>query len=883
MYKKIGDYGIIGNRVTTALVGNDGAIDWLCLPHMDSPSVFTALLDDETGGRFAIGPAEAWDSVQQYIPQTNILSLRFRTESGEAELLDFMPVSALETESGARRSRLLRCLRGIRGTVAVDIECSPRLDYGRDVPAWGADESVGNLWYLHGYSGCLTLFSNRDIAWRDERARYHLQAEDTVWFLLGWDEDPGPFDEKDFAAALAATSAYWKAWITGGRLGKYPTTGFWQEQLDRSALVMKLLQCQDSGAIAAAPTTSLPAIIHGSRNWDYRYSWLRDSSMTLAALQELGHIDEVAGYVKWLREVCMLNKPERLGVVYRLYHAEAPGDELILGHLSGYKNSSPVRVGQFVIHQHQHDVYGEILDSLFLASSFVGKIDVESWDMLKAVVDHVCTIWQAPDHGIWEARTEPRHYTHSKLMCWVALDRGIKIAEHYGFPAPLTEWEVQREAVRRDILSKGWNQARGSFVQHYGSEAVDAALLLIPLTHFLPVKDPRVSATIRLIEQELLQGDLIQRYQADDGLPGQEQGFLICLFWYLNCLILQGRLDETEEHLRRVSDYSNHLGLFGEQYDPNYREITGNFPQGFSHIGYVSTVLNYLKARSRPVMPLPMGFGKRLQLARRTLLLNEDELAQGPYSGRPAEQIKQSMNTLRGLFYDGHSQSVDYERLRGSEYYQIFRATAARLKAFEPDILGTDAERIAFWINVYNAIVVHGVIELGILRSVKEVPFFFARIQYDIGGKSYSPDDIEHGILRGNVRPYMGLRQQFRSSDPRCRHVVRKPDCRIHFALVCASRTCPPVEAYDPERLEHQLETSAEVFINGTSRLDRKARILEISEIFKWYRRDFNRNNTQLVRYVADYLYDYESAEWLRQNAGRVKIRYKPYDWRLNR
>jgi GH15 family glucan-1,4-alpha-glucosidase len=879
-FPKIGDHGIVGNQSTVALIGKDGSVDWMCFPFMDSPSVFAALLDDERGGRFVVQPDDAWDSVQDYVAQTNILRTRFRTRTGELEVTDFMPL-ARDTSGEPAPTRLVRRVACLSGSVRVRVRCEVRFDYARQRPSWHAQGP--RRWVMASDVEGLELSATRDLTWHEEQAQIPLQANETLWLQLTG-VSASPAHAETLSRLLEETRSYWVGWTRSGLAGKYPTYGFWQEPLERSALVMKLLQFEETGAIAAAPTTSLPAIVYGTRNWDYRFSWIRDTSMTLYALAELGHVHEMGSYLTWIKAICSATPVEQIGVVYRLREPSPPGDEEILEHLSGYKGSAPVRVGQFVIHQRQHDVYGELLDTLFVASRFVGKIDLASWRMIAPVVEHVCRIWRGKDDGIWEMRSTPRHYTHSKLMCWVALDRGIKIAEHYGLPADLERWRAEREAIRNDILERGYNRERQRFTQHYETDAVDAALLLIPLMGFLPIGDPRVSATIRAIEEDLITHGLVQRYRVDDGLPGQEQGFLICLFWYLNCLIQQRRLDEVEDYLRRVRGYANHLGLFGEQFDPRYQEIVGNFPQAYSHIGYALTVLNYLDARQTSAPPAPHRGLARFQLVLRPRLLNPNPAEQVAIApANPAEQMRQAMNVLRGFFYDGHRQRIAYERFKGSEYYGVFQEAVTALRGFDPNTLGTDAERTAFWLNVYNAFVIHGVVELGISRSVREVLLFFSRMRYQIGDALYSPDDIEHGILRGNARPPKRLRRQFGPTDPRLPQVVQSPDPRIHFALVCASRSCPPIDAYHPDRLDAQLEASAQVFINASTRLDRARRTLAVSKIFHWYRTDFRREPAALVRYIASYLYDRADTAWLQANAKDIRMAYAPYDWRLNR
>jgi GH15 family glucan-1,4-alpha-glucosidase len=883
-YKKIGDYGVIGNGATIALVGLDGAVDWLCSPHLDSPTIFGALLDDAKGGRFAVTPEGAWDSAQHYFTETNVLQTLFRTPAGEAEVVDFMPAGDAAFALAGHRDHLLRRVRGLSGAVAFALECRPRPDYARQqAPAGeGLDE---RRWRIHDGRSHHTFSATRELAWEDERSGFTVAAGDTVWLAFSRDgEGLAARGADHLQAVLEATHRFWLDWSHTEEVTRYPAERFWRENLDRAALVMKLLQFQDTGAIAAGGTCSLPTILFGERNWDYRFSWIRDTAMTLAALFELGHSDEVTRYLDWLKELCAHEPPGRLRIMYQLTKAEPPIGETRLDHLEGYKGSAPVNIGQFNVEQKQHDIYGELLETIFAVSKYVGKIDLEHWEYLRPMVDTVCQVWAEADDGIWEIRTGPHHYVHSKLMCWVALDRGIKIAEHYGLPAELEAWRRERAAVRAEILEHGYKPGRGAFTQHYATDELDASVLMLPIVGFLPVTDERVANTIARIEEELLVEGTMLRYRMDDGLPGQEHGFMICLFWYVDCLILQGRLNEAGAHLRRIDRFSNHLGLFGEQYDPRFKEITGNFPQAYSHIGFAITAINYLNARRTRSLPEHVtSWRQRLGLLLRPWLLNPEPAGHTPTPAvNPAEEIKRTVNTLRGHFYDNHRQRVDYRLVRGSGYYGKFCQVAADLAAFDPDTLRSDAERIAFWVNVYNAIVIHGVIELGIRDSMREVPWFFRGIEYRVGEHTFTPNDIEHGILRGNRRGPFRLRRPFRPGDRRRQLAVRAPDPRIHFALVCGSRSCPPIEVFEPDNLEAQLETAAKVFVNATTHLDRAGETVELSRVFQWYRRDFPDDDAELVRSVARRLYDRESAEWLASRAHAVRITYAPYDWRLN-
>jgi GH15 family glucan-1,4-alpha-glucosidase len=881
-YKNIADYGVIGNGLTLGLIGIDGSLDWMCFPFIDSPSVFAAVLDDKKGGRFAVRPAYDFDSVQNYLPRTNVLQTTFRTPHGEAEIIDFMPAGPQAEKDKFFDTIFLRRIRGQRGTMSFIVECSPRFDYGRIQPDWIQSESDLNT--AHAKEGILQLFSSEALSLINERAQLTVEAGKVVWLGVCYGEMERQLTVKEMEFLLTSTIEYWQQWVDAQETGKYPRGGFWQDTLDRSALALKLLQFKKTGAIAAAGTCSLPTIIHGERNWDYRFSWIRDTSMTLSSLYDLGHTQEVSLYFDWLTSILKQGSIEGLEILYRLRRPVPPEGEAELSHLNGHKDSAPVHIGQFNVGQHQHDIYGELMEMIFSMSRIVGKIDPEFWSIIRTIIDHVTQIWREKDHGIWELRTGPHHVTHSKLMCWVALDRGIKIAEHYGFPASLDFWRSEREAVKKDLLEKGFNNKLGSFTQHYDTDALDASVLRIPLVGLLSINDPRVTKTINAIENELLKDGVVLRYAIDDGLHGQEHGFLICLFWYLCCLVRQQRFEEVESYLRWIPKISNHLGLFGEQYDPQFRQITGNLPQAFSHIGYATVILEYLDARRKKPSPLPMPLKEKVRLLAVPKTLNLEYSKESSASDlQPDAQVKKMVNVLRGQFYDSHTQRIDYQLISGSDTYRELERAVAALRHFDTTGLVDDMQKIAFWINVFNALVIHGVIAFGIRTSVKEIPFFFDRAQYRIGQYLYTLSDIEHGVLRKNAVPPWRIRPRFRSDDPRLVDCVNHVDPRIHFALVCASRTCPPIEVYEAEKVNSQLDTSSQVFINATTNADKNIGQLKVSEIFKWYRSDFSTSDAQLIRFVARYLYEKEIAGWLENQASRLRLTYEPYDWRLNR
>jgi hypothetical protein len=769
--------------------------------------------------------------------------------------------------------------------VDVALLFDPRFDYAR---AATTVERRPRLLRARGGGRELSLACSREFGdGEGGEARWSLGEGETLWLRLCRDagEDPECVAEAS-AQALAETTEAWRSWLRRRETGRSARLGHYQAMVDRSALALKLLAHEPAGTIAAAATTSLPECVGGVRNWDYRYTWVRDASFTLQALFSLGHLSETAGYLRWIGRLLAGRDAGRLQIMYGLRgEEELPEEEL--GHLEGYKGSRPVRVGNAAAAQRQHDIYGELLDAALRLSDYAGRVDVRLWPVLRDICDHVVGVWREPDNGIWEVRGGPRHFVHSKVMCWVALDRGLEIARRYGFPAELEPWARAAGEIRAEVLERGWCAAKGAFTQHYDTDELDASALLLPVLGFLPFDDPRVASTVAALERELGGDGFLRRYAADDGLPGGEGSFLLCSFWLVDCLVGLGRLAEAELLLRRLEGTANHLGLFAEEYDPAWREPLGNFPQAFTHIGYINSVTRLLAAqravRGEEAAEAPHPSWVRRQLARR-VVLNGD----APGSARPprelAAALKGAMNVLRGAFFDTPRSRVAYERMPGSDPYREYVALAGELGAMRLEELTGREERLAFWINLYNVLVIHAVVELGVRDSVREVRDFFRRVRYRVGGTTFSPHEIEHGILRGNRRPPHALRAVFAADDPRAAHAVSPPDPRVHFALVCASSSCPPIDVYTPEGIDAELDVSGRTFVNaGGVRIRRAERRVALSRIFRWYAADFGPAVPDLLRFVAPFLYRDEDRRFLEDHAEGLRVEYQPYDWRLNR
>jgi GH15 family glucan-1,4-alpha-glucosidase len=884
MYKKISDYAIIGNLHSIALVGLDGSIDWLCLPHIDSPSVFAALLDDKKGGRFSLAPAGEWDSTASYLQDTNILLTKFRTKTGVMHLTDFMPIPQEARKGEKGGNELYRYVSVIKGTVELGMVFDPRFNYAR------TDTSLTRkkrMLVVIGENERMTLAVSQDVpeSTGDYTAQWTLSEGETLWFRLQYNTEKSFIcNTKIGENALNKTKNYWRAWLMRRETGRSVQLGHYQKMVDRSALILKLLQYEETGTIAAAATTSLPENIGGVRNWDYRYTWVRDTSFTLQALFNLGHISETEGYLRWIERLISGHGAARLQIMYGL-RGEEKLPEQELTHLDGYKGSKPVRIGNGAARQKQLDIYGEVMEAALKLSDYVGKIDRDMWPFLRAICDHVVEHWREKDSGIWEVRKGPYHFVYSKVMCWVALDRGFTIAHRYGFPAALKTWEKTREEIKQEVLTKGFNEVKRAFVQHYDTDALDASSLLIPLVGFLPHRDPRMLSTIEAIRQELSNDGLLFRYRAEDGLKGNEGTFLLCSFWLINNLIALGKLDEAEHYLTRMEGIANHVGLFSEEYDVKNSEQLGNFPQAFTHIGYINSVIALSRAKGKTVKDKKtLKKDQRRSLRSGVIVLNDGKPEKDIFPKEIVTRLKGSMNILRGGFFDTVQGRVAYEQMYKSHAYEEYVKLSYGLKNINLNELKGRDEKIALWINLYNVIVIHGVIELGIRDSVNEVRNFFRRVQYRIDNMFFCPDDIEHGILRGNRRPPNSFFKLFKVKDKRFGYTIKPIDPRIHFALVCASSSCPPIAVYTAENLDKELSIAGETFLNsGGIILDKEKKHISLSRIFKWYGGDFGRDEAERLRFIAPYLYDEEDRAFLQEYADIIKIDYQEYDWRLNR
>ncbi|MGE0057426.1 MAG: glycoside hydrolase family 15 protein [Dehalococcoidia bacterium] len=596
-YPNIEDHGIIGDLQTTALVSTDGTIDWLCLPRFDSPSVFASIVDREKGGYFRVGTDAAHTVKRQmYLPGTAILITRFMNPDGVGEVVDFMPVAG---EQATTRHRLIRLIRVVRGHMRFVAEVRPRFDYGRVQPV--IELTQGGAVFR---SSSLTLNLSaapeegiaEDVEIRQEDgaviASATLHAGQIGGMILESDPEGPPqrVPAAEIRRLFEDTRAYWRDWIARSEY-----RGRWREIVERSAMTLKLLTYAPSGALVAAPTAGLPEQVGGERNWDYRFTWVRDASFSVYALLNLGFKDEAAAFLRWLGDrIHDSNSSGRpLQIMYRVDGSPNLNEET-LDHLEGYRGSAPVRIGNGAADQLQLDVFGEAMDSVFQADVRGMPMTYQGWKQIAEVTDWLCDNWDRPEEGIWETRSGQQDFTYGRLMSWVAFDRAIRLARARGRPANLVRWTEARDSVYSQIMNRAWHEGRRAFVQHYETDVLDASLLYMPLVGFISPLDPMWQSTLKAMDEELVSDSLVYRYNpsaSPDGLRGSEGTFSICTFWYIDALARSGRLEEARLTFDKMMTYSNHLGLFSEEIGPTGEQL-GNFPQAFSHLALITAAIN---------------------------------------------------------------------------------------------------------------------------------------------------------------------------------------------------------------------------------------------------------------------------------------------------
>jgi GH15 family glucan-1,4-alpha-glucosidase len=595
----IAEHGLIGDLQTAALVATDGTLDWYCCPRFDSPSVFARLLDTQRGGYCRISPeTESCVVKQLYFPDTAILITRFMSENGVAELIDFMPI-ADDPKVATDRHRIVRMVRGVRGEMRLKIECAPRFDYARGTHTTHVTE--------HG-----AVFAGRDVQLTMHGAaglEQHVgdvflsrtvRANETFGIVLetASDTPPRPVSVDELWQLFEGTGGFWRNW-----LDRSTYRGRWREMVDRSAITLKLMTYAPTGAMVAAPTAALPEQLGGERNWDYRFTWVRDASYSVGALLALGFADEAFAFLIWLRDRIEQHVGTSSGPLKIMYRVDGTSDlvEETLDHFEGYRGSRPVRIGNGAADQLQLDIYGEAMFALRQAGGGRAPIGHRGWQDIERIIDWLAENWDQPDEGVWETRGGRRDFTYGRVMSWVAIDGAVRMARELGRPANLVRWLAARDSIYTHIFERGWNPQRNAFVQYHGTDVMDASILTMPITGFITPTDPMWLSTLDAIEQELVSDSLVYRYNpsaSPDGLTGNEGTFSICTFWYVDALARSGRLDRARYVFEKMLTYANHLGLFSEEISSTGEQL-GNFPQAFSHLSLIGAAVQLEGALNR--------------------------------------------------------------------------------------------------------------------------------------------------------------------------------------------------------------------------------------------------------------------------------------------
>jgi GH15 family glucan-1,4-alpha-glucosidase len=597
-YQPIADYGVIGDLHSVGLAGKNGCIDWCCLPRFDSPSIFAAILDREKGGYYRLAAEGECAIKQMYLPDTNILVTRFHSEEGMGEVIDFMPVgreSGGHTEQSVRQ--IIRIAKAVHGNIRYRMECRPAFDYARQPHTVELDPNGRNAVFRTPKQQ-FALKSTHPMRQDglDVVSSFTLMAGEEAVFALrhreGKVDDDFPDDPLDGQQLLNETARFWRSWVSRSRY-----QGRWREIVTRSALVLKLMTYQPTGAIVAAPTTSLPESIGGVRNWDYRYTWVRDAAFTVYSLMRLGYTEEAGAFARFMQERTKQATPND-GPLQVMYTIDGSHDipEITLDHLEGYRGSRPVRIGNAASGHLQLDIYGELMDALYLYNKYGQPLSHDMWSAVETLLDWVVKNWEQPDRSIWEVRGPCRHFTYSKMQCWVALDRGVRLAAKRSFPGNQQVWQTERDRIYRTIMSGSWRESEGAFTQAFDSDALDCSVLLMPLMLFASPVDPRVVSTIDRVRQRLASDALVLRYdtgerEADDGLPGREGFFSVCSFWLVEAMARAGNVEEAQLLFEKLLSYANHLGLYSEEISSR-GDLLGNYPQALTHLGLISAAFN---------------------------------------------------------------------------------------------------------------------------------------------------------------------------------------------------------------------------------------------------------------------------------------------------
>ena len=600
-YPNIGDHGLIGDLQTAALVTTDGCVDWFCVPRFDSPSVFASLLDADKGGFCRIAPdRDDYVSKQLYLPDTAILVTRFMTPDGVGEVHDFMPIAGAKATD---RHKLVRNIKVVRGTMKFRIQIKPRFNYGRTPHKLDYSEH-GAVFHTDDMDLSVSGIAPAGVSLRDLELAIEPDGGGLQWTRTLREgeiggvvlESNGGLPQRlvppEEAQALSdETARFWSDW-----LHRSSYRGRWREMVSRSAMTLKLMTYAPSGALVAAPTAGLPEQIGGERNWDYRYTWIRDASFSIYALLGLGYLEEAGQFMQWLRERATEQAGNGSGPLRIMYRVDGSSDltEETLDHFEGWRGSRPVRIGNGASDQLQLDIYGESMDAIALADARTGEMAHQGWMSIASITEWLCDHWDQPDEGIWETRGGRKNFTYGRFQSWVALDRAIRLAERRGKPANLAKWTTERDKIYNQIMERGWNSKIGAFTQHYDTEVLDSSLLMMPLMGFIAPRDPMWLSTLAAMDRELVSDSLVYRYNpsaSPDGLAGDEGTFSLCTFWYVDALARAGRLDDARLTFEKMHTYTNHLGLYSEEISSTGEQI-GNFPQAFSHLSMINAAIN---------------------------------------------------------------------------------------------------------------------------------------------------------------------------------------------------------------------------------------------------------------------------------------------------
>jgi GH15 family glucan-1,4-alpha-glucosidase len=596
-YPPIGDHGLIGDLQTAALVSRDGTIDWFCSPRFDSPSVFAAILDADKGGHFSVRASDKSAVIKQlYLVDTGVLITRYLTDKGVGEVVDFMPIKKPKKATDAHT--IVRMCRVVRGKVEFEVECAPSFDYGREphTLTLADHHALFHSKYMDISLHTTAMLDHSEGKLLENgraRTRFTLRAGESSGLILQTGpvgSTAGALPTKKVGKLFKKTVQFWREWMCQSTY-----RGRWRETVNRSALTLKMLTYAPTGAIVAAPTTALPEEIGGERNWDYRFTWVRDGSFSVHALMELGYTDEAVAFLTWLAKRVVEHTGGKSGPLKIMYRIDGSSDlvEFDLEHFEGYEQSKPVNVGNGAADQLQLDIYGEAVDAIYLLGKSGRHIGYDVWMELAKIIEWLSIHWDSPDEGIWETRGGQKDFVYSRLMCWVAFDRAIRISRERGFPAPIGRWSETRDAIYHQIMDRGYNKEVGAFVQHYGSDVLDASILKMALVGFVAPRDPRWLSTLKAVDEEIVSDSLVFRYNPEetpDGLAGGEGTFSLCTFWYVNALAQAGQTGTARAVFEQMLTYANHLGLYSEEIGPTGEQL-GNFPQAFTHLALISAAV----------------------------------------------------------------------------------------------------------------------------------------------------------------------------------------------------------------------------------------------------------------------------------------------------